>query len=230
MTKLMGVLKKEFYSIYRFLTVDRLYYLERIFKKLDCTMLLETHVGIKPINQMIKSNYLNDVIINSTKKLKIEQCLAGTPDFLKDEHTSIGKDIYEMPHYELIQYLDKGLPLADCSYIIRYQNGTLDFRRKGQISNDKLKLIYRDRLSAMERGREFVLKVYPIDDNTYMVSDGKHSIAMAAYFNYPKLRFDIIPNPFFDTYYRWIFEKVANKKDYKKHHLFFRRIKEFKKK
>lgn len=230
MTELTGAFKKEFYAIKRFITVDRFYYLERLFKKLDCTMLLETRIGVKPINQMIKSEYLNDVVINSPKEIKIEQCLAGTPDFLKDEHTSIGKDIYEMPHYELIQFLDKGLPLADCSYIKRYQNGTLDFRRKGKISSEKLKRVYRNRLRAMAEGQEFALKVYSIDDNTYMVSDGKHSIAMAAYFNYPKLRFDVIPNPLFDTYYRWIFEKIASKQAYKKHHLFFKSTMEFRRK
>lgn len=192
-------------------------------------MLVEANVGIKPINQVITSHYFDDLIVGTTMDLKIEQCLAN-PDFLKDKYTLIGKNIYEMPHYELIRYLDNCLLQSQCTYFKRYQNGTLDFRRgKGKINEKQLKTRYQEKLIAMEKEEIFTMKVYLVDDDIYMIADGKHSLAMAAYFNYPNLRFDIIQNIFFDTYIRWLFERIADNEEFKKHHSFFKRAYDYRK-
>jgi len=152
------------------------------------------------------------------------------PDFLKDKYTIIGKKINEWPHYELIKCLDTHVPLDDCAYIRRYQNGTLDFPKKGRISTKQVKNVYQEKLDAIEKGEIFRIKVFTVYDNIYTIADGKHSLAMALYFNYRNLRFDIIQNPIFDTYDRWIFEKINNDKDFTKHNVFFRRTYEYRKK
>lgn len=92
-----------------------------------------------------------------------------------------------------------------------------------RVSQAFLKRKYQEKLNAMSNGEVFPIKVCLIYDNTYMVADGKHSLAMAYYFNYGNVKFDIIQNILFDTYIRWIFEKIKNDKGFTKHSEFFGR-------
>jgi hypothetical protein len=187
-------------------------------------------VGIKPINQITNSEYFNDIIIKSVTDLEFKQFIYP-PDFLKDKYTSVGRNISEWPHYELIKYLDNNLPLDDCDYVKRTRSGTLDFRNKGKILPENLKMVYRKRLNAIKKGEKISIKVCLVYDKFYTVADGKHSLAMAYYFNYHNLRFDVIPNLYFDTYFRWIFEKrIKNDKNFGKHNDFFRKAHEHRKK
>ena len=202
--------------------------MDRLFRKHFCTMLTNTKVGIKPINQIVTSDYFNEVIIKSITDLEFNQFIIG-PDFLKDEYTSICRNIDEWPHYELIKCLDNNLPLGNCSYVKRCQNGTLDFRKQMKISTRFLRNKYQERLDAIEKNEIIPIKVYLIYDNIYAVADGKHSLAMAYYFDYRNLRFDVIQNPIFDTYFRWIFEKIKFDENFKKHNDFFWRIYEYRK-
>lgn len=204
-------------------------FMDRLFAKFYCTKLTKMRVGIKPINQIANSDYFNEIIIKSTTNLKFKQFIAP-PDFLKDKYTLIGREISEWPHYELIKYLDNNLSLDNCDYVKKYQNGTLDFRKEGRISIKYLKKSYQKKLDAMKKGEIFSIKVYLVHDNIYTVADGKHFLAMAFYFDYHNLRFNIIQNPIFDTYFRWIFKKIKNDKDFRKHNDFFRRAYEYRKK
>lgn len=198
-------------------------FMDTVFQKFSCTGLVKTGVGIKLINQIVTSNYFNDIIVEVKTNLEFQQLLAG-PDFLKDEYTLIGRNISEWPHYELIKCLDKDLPVNNCSYIKKRQNGTLDSRKKQKVSIEKLENIYQEKLDAMEKGKIFGIKVFTPYDNIYTVADGRHSLAMAFYFNYRNLRFDIIQNLTFDTYFRWIFKKIESDKDFTKHNEFFRKV------
>lgn len=198
-------------------------FMDTVFQKFSCTGLVKTGVGIKLINQIVTSNYFNDIIVEVKTNLEFEQ-LVAPPDFLKDKYTLVGKNISEWPYYELIKCLDKDLPVNNCSYIKKRQNGTLDFRKKQKVSIKKLKNIYQEKLDAMEKGKIFRIKVFTSYDNIYTVADGKHSLAMAFYFNYRNLRFDIIQNSTFDTYFRWIFKKIESDKDFTKHNEFFRKV------
>lgn len=204
-------------------------FLDKLFRKIPATMLLETKVGIKPINQIITSDYFNEKIIKISEDIKINQIIAP-PDFLKDRYTTIGKNINQWPHYKLIECLDKKLPLDACDYVKRYNNGTLDFRKKAKIFKEWLNTNYQKKLNEMKDGKTFLIKVFNIYDDIYIVADGKHRIAVAAYFNYQNLKFEIIQNTIFDTYFRWIFKKIENKKSYTKHKELFRRAYEFRKK
>jgi len=203
--------------------------LDKLFGRFSCSMLVKGRVGIKPINQIVKSDYFNILVIKEVTDLDFKQIVAP-PDFLKDKYTLIGKDISEWPHYELIKYLKNDLSLGRCDYVKRIINGTLDFRKKMKISTKNLKNVYNEKLTAMEKGQIFSIKVYLVYDNIYTVADGKHVLAMAYYFNYGKLRFERIEAPIFDTYFRWIFKKIKNDKDFKKHNDFFRRACEYRKK
>lgn len=232
-----GRLRKLFHknmrrTLYRHcsLTQDYYLYLERIFRRFKCTMVLKTNVGLKPVNKVIKSDYLNEIVLSSTTDLRGDQIVAGGLDFLTDPLTLLGKSVHEMPHYELIKYLDKGLSLSDCDYVKRSETGTLDFRRTRAINEGRLKARFKEKLKAMDRNEVFVIRPWLIDENSYMIGDGKHSFAMATYFNYKNLRFEIIPNLFFDTYYRWVYDKISNNQEYKKHHNYFEKARDFRKK
>ncbi len=192
-------------------------------------MLVRTKVGIKPINQLANSDWFNDVVIHSTTDLEIGQIVLPY-DFLKDQYTLIGKHIGESPHYDLIKRLDTNLPLENCEYVKRCCNGTLDFRKRIRISQEYLRNKYQERLNAMSNGATFSIKACLIYENTYMVADGKHSLVMAHYFNYGNVTFHIIQNLLFDTYTRWIFEKIRNHKDFRKHNEYFGRMYEYRKK
>ncbi len=205
------------------------FFVKKLFRRFSYSAIIKTKIGIKPVNQMVKSNWFNEIVIKSVTDLEFNQ-LVATPDFLKDKYTLVGKNIIEWPHYELIKYLDENLPLDNCDYIKRCQNGTLDFRKKMKISKDSLKKKYLNKLNTMENNEVFSIKVYLLYDNTYIVADGKHSIAMAFYFNYSNIRFDLVQNLFFDTYFRWIFENIKNDSEYTKHNILFLRAYETRKK
>lgn len=203
-------------------------YADKLFRNFSCTGIIKTKVGIKPVNQIANSDWFNEIVIKSVTDLEFNQCVLH-PDFLKDKYTSIGKNISESPHYDLIRHLDNNSPLDGCDYFKRCHNGTLDFRKKIKISEECLKKYYQKKLTAMTSGEVFSVKVFLVYNNTYMIADGKHFLAMASYHNYPNLRFDIIYNLLFDTYFRWIFEKIKKDKDFKKHNDFFRRAYEYRK-
>lgn len=205
-------------------------FIDKLFRHLTCTALIITKVGVKPLNQIIKSDWYNEiVIIKNVIGLEFDR-LTPDPDFLKDKYTLIDKSVSEWPHYDLIRRLDTNLPLDDCEYIKRCQNGTLDFRKKMNISERRLKNKYRTSLTAMTKGEFFIVKVFLVYDNIYSVADGKHSLAMATYFNYKNIKFEVIRNTLFDTYIRWIFEKIKNDKDFTKHNDFFGRAYNYRKK
>lgn len=198
-------------------------------KKLPFTAVIKTKVGVKPINQILKSSYFEDIIIEVNNALKFEQIIAP-PDFLKDKYTIIGKSIEKWPHYELVRYLDNNLSLDNCDYIARCRNGTLDFRKRKKISIKYLKKCYREKLNAIKSNKTISISVCLAYDNTYIIADGKHSVAMALYFNYRNLRFNVLQNPIFNAYHRWIFERIKNDRDFRKHIIFFKKSYEFRKK
>jgi len=213
-------------------------FIERFWRRIDhlcskyyCTKLITTRVGIKPVNQILKSDYLNLHIISvkSFDDVRFDQLIAP-PDFLKDEYTILGKKITEWPHYQLIRYLDKNLPLSECDYVKRRQSGTLDFRKKMDISFDELRRVFNKRLDSIKNNKIFSVKIYLSYDNFYTVTDGKHALSMAYYFNYKNIRFDIIHNICFDSNYRWRFEKIKDNNEFSKHNNFFNQIYEYRKK
>lgn len=205
-------------------------FIDKLFRHLTCTALITTKVGVKPLNQIIKSDWYNEVvIIKNVIGLEFDR-LTPDPDFLKDKYTLIDTSVSEWPHYDLIRRLDTNLPLDDCEYIKRCQNGTLDFRKKFSISKDRLRKVYQKKITAMANGEVFSVKVCLIDNDSYIVADGKHSLAMAVYFDYPNINCELIQNIVFDTNFRWIFGKIRNDKDFTKHNDFFRRAYQYKKK
>jgi hypothetical protein len=203
-------------------------YFDKIFKKTSCSMLLSTKVGIKPINKLFLSEYCDEIILETLPSLNIEKIVAH-PDFLKDAYTLIGTTVSEWPHYELIKCIDGNLPLDTCDYVTRSRNGTLDFRKKMRVPVKSLKEYFQNRYREMKEGKTFTIKIYHVFEDIYTVADGKHSLAMAYYYNYSNLRFEVIRNLLFDTYYRWIFEQIKKTKDYSKHIDFFRRAYEVRK-
>lgn len=203
---------------------------DKLFRRLSCTALIRTKVGIKPLNQIIKSDWLNEVtIIKNLIDLEFDR-LTPFPDFLKDKYTLIDTSVSEWPHYDLIRCLDNNLPLNDCEYIKRRENGTLDFRKKFSISKDRLRKVYQKKITAMANDEVFSVKIFLIDNDSYIVADGKHSLAMSVYFKYPNINFELIQNLAFDTYFRWIFDKIKNDKNFTRHSAFFRRAYQYKKK
>ena len=203
-------------------------FIDSLFRKIPATMLIETKVGIKPVNQILTSDYFNDLIIKVSENIKIDQVVAP-PDFLKDSHTTIGKKVADWPHYRLMECLDKGLPLDKCDYVKRCENGTLDFRKKEKVYEGWLNSNYEKRLKEISENKTFIIKVFNIYDNIYMVADGKHRLAVAEYFDYQNLRFEIIQNGLFDTYSRWKFKKIENRINYIKHNELFGRVYDFRK-
>ncbi len=204
------------------------HYLDKIGRKTSGSMLLRTKVGIKPINKLFLSEYCDEIILETTSSLNTEQIVAH-PDFLKDKYTLIGTKVHEWPHYELVKHLDNDMPLDSCEYVIRAKNGTLDFRKRMKVSSESLKEYSQKRNNEMKDGKTFAIRVYHVYDNVYTIADGKHALAMAYYYGYSNLRFEIIQSLVFDTYYRWIFETIKNDEDYSKHITFFRRAYEIRK-
>ncbi len=204
-------------------------FVDKLYKYFSCTRIINTKVGIKPINQIANSDWFNEIVIKSVTDLNLNQIISP-PDFLKDKYTLIGLKIDKLSHYELMKYLDKNFSLKNCDYIKRRKKGTLDFLKKMNISTKLINETYQKKLRAMKDGKFFLVKVFNVYDDIYMVADGKHSLSMALYFNYPNLKFNVIHNPFFDTYFRWIFEKIKNNKDFTKHNNFFKKAVKYRKK
>jgi hypothetical protein len=186
--------------------------------KFSMSMIIETQIGVKPVNQLVKSRYFNDVII---KRVKIDpEALTYPPDFLRDPYTLLGKPIMEWPHYKLIDAIDKKKPLQSHEYFTRMKKGILDLRQKMSLPESYIFEEYRKKLKMIETGQPFEIKVYEISKGKYTVADGKHSIAMACYFNYDNINFSLIPSLIHDSYYRWIFNFIENNNNFLKHHKF----------
>ena len=67
-------------------------FLDTFFKNFFCTKIIKTKVGIKPINQIISSDYFNLCVANSVTNLDFDQFIF-LPDFLKDKYTNLEKKI-----------------------------------------------------------------------------------------------------------------------------------------
>ncbi len=104
-------------------------------------------------------------------------------DGLKDEYTDLGKKITEAPHYELIKACAEN-DLKNCVYIINERLGKLDSRDTVLYDTTFHMKSYRKAYSELMDGSIRPIVYYRNKNKKYVV-DGKHRLALCAYFNKP---------------------------------------------
>lgn len=199
-----------------------------IFKKTNCTFIIRTSMGLKTINSYVNSGHFNFRVLKTFPNMDIKKIIS-TPDFLKDKFTLLGTAVEEWPHLELIEYLDQNKQLQYCDYVRRMQLGILDTRWRKKVSIKQLKIKYQQELEQMKKGSTLAVRIYHAYNDTYAVADGRHALAMAYYFNYPKVRYDLVFSPLFDSMFLKLFKILENDREYTKHQEFFKRVYEYRK-
>lgn len=194
--------------------------IEEFCKKNRIIHLYYSAVGLKNINMgyvadLGKIDASNKVLINA------EELFLG-PDFLKDKYTLLGTRITESPHYEFMKTLKQNEDFRKTEYIIRWENGTLDWRRAMpmEIYQNEWKLKFRERLKEIQNDSYKPIKIYKVGGKKY-IYDGKHRAAVCALLN-KKIQCEIISNNCIFSYYnRYMFNCIINKPEYSIHRKMF---------
>ena len=115
-------------------------------------------------------------------------------DYLKDDFSNTGKSIVGTPHYDLIDCCARGKP-EESIYVKYEMQGCLD-SREGLIIKDPFQYHTSRFIEAknnLEKRQTKPIRIYSINGNFY-IFDGKHRVALYAYYNEPLIPAIIIPS------------------------------------
>jgi hypothetical protein len=147
----------------------------------------ETSVGIKYKLPNMRFNPFTDYIHEKIRFTDIGVSFDDfllSPDLLKDSHTVCGKTIMASPHYRLFEEIENKTINKYSDYICRVQIGILDARMARSISLVEILKKYESRKKSFFNGRELEVMVVEIkegNEKKYVVLDGKHRLAFAAF-------------------------------------------------
>lgn len=149
----------------------------------------ETEVGVKYQLGRFDSIRFRDHVVEEISfgatDLASSDLLLG-PDYLRNCHTLCGRTILRSPHYALIAEIEEGRLTATSEYMQRCRTGTIDARAghhptlKFLMQKHRLR---KDELFADQRMEIYVSVVTFRGKPVYVIADGKHRAALAAYYN-----------------------------------------------
>lgn len=191
------------YQLYR--------YLNKIAKIMDISLLYNTKVGIKSLNQLMQSYESNSL---GELYLKPQELFLGF-DALKDDYSLVDVSIDNAPHISLMKALEKKQDLRTTEYCKRYANGTLDSREKVVISNktiNEFEKKFEIRKKEVIEENYSPVQVYKLHGK-YYIADGKHRAALCTVLG-QSVKCKVISNDFLnDSFRQWIYRKMLKNPD-----------------
>lgn len=173
----------------------------------------ETEVGVKyrfgRFNSARYVDYVIQEIPFSSSGLRFSD-LVFPPDLLRDRYTLCGIGVPQSPHFGLMEDIEKGTPGDECAYMSRRKNGTLDARLPAEGGFGYITQRYwlrKRELLLNGAGQISVIRVSVRDEPKYVIEDGKHRAAMAAYLGRPDcLHLRLLSNAFTqDPFFQQVF-------------------------
>lgn len=163
---------------------------DKFLQKINACFYLKTHRGLKFIGKGMTSQELQPFIQQKdpySEKYGDPKNWRINPDFLTDPYSLTGLPITQSPHYKLIGALATQQDLKTTDYAFRMQRGLLDLRKGGPLPTDFMSARFRTQLQLFQEGQKFLVKGFVIAQNSaqnLIIADGKHTVAMAAYFGF----------------------------------------------
>ncbi len=186
---------------------------DRFLRAIGWCYYVETGCGLKFLGKGLSSDHLDSYVIGtysfSGLGCSFDEFVIN-PDFLVDAYSLAGTPITRSPHYFLIDVMSRGGELLDTEYVYRFERGILDLRRGEPINQDFLITHYQKRLEQMRCHNLPTVKAFLVERNgqrAFIIGDGKHRLAMAAYFGYRTglrislLDYGVYKEPFFQQLY-----------------------------
>ncbi len=198
----------------------RNYGLDLLFKSLSISHVYFNRVGLKAFNPQIGKDDLEkyfgqDILLSSSEKLYL------LPDFLFDDHTLLGREIGDSPHYELMQKLQKRESIQETEYIKRSNTGTIDMRPSYKFKESFYRSLWEDRMKDIENGAIKPILIVKVHGSNYIL-DGKHRAALLKLLNldYPCI---VLENIDLKLYFAQLWNKIKGKQSgrFKKHTAFY---------
>ena len=191
-------------------------YLIRVLFNVNMTpplSVFETDAGVKYEFGRFDSNHFSRFLIREESFPSVVQSfseLVVNPDLLRNRYALCGTAITETPYFQLMADIDTGVLTPDSDYVRRAGNGTLDHRLPYSYDLDFLHHQYRLRCQELTERGEFTISVIRVslqNRQRYVILDGKHKAAMAAYLHRPEsLRLRFLSNGFSrDTFFRRVY-------------------------
>lgn len=183
--------------------------LNKLAKILDVSVLYQTKVGIKSLNQLMQSQELysfNEFYANPNE-------LYLGFDALKDAYTLVDVCIDNSPHFFLMEALNNHLSIKNTEYCQRYKAGTLDSRARVSLSHRELQRMeekFALRKQEILEGRYAPVQVYR-RNGKYYIADGKHRAALCTLFECPIKCVEISADFLKDSFRKWIYRKMYKK-------------------
>ncbi len=157
---------------------------EEICRKLNIVRFFKTRSGLKNINASLLMKEQKYIILDDIE-VPAHVLFLG-PDFIINKYTLLDCVITQSPHFNLMQALQKDIPLRSTDYYYRSSKGTLDWRRAmGTMKNiEYYHLKYLQSLKEIHEGCYSPVVVYNLG-NRYYIFDGKHRAALCALLGLP---------------------------------------------
>jgi hypothetical protein len=196
--------------------------INKFFKEAFVAVIYEAKVGIKPVNQLISSDFFE--LYQGARTSQDTGNLFLSFDGLKDRFSLMGTPITESPHYAFIKALECGNDLHSTEYVERMEAGTLDFRPATRLMKrniNKFQSIFQQKKEEIY-SRKIPQEIKALLLNgKYYIADGKHRAALCAMYGLPIMVKDVTPI-IYDSYFHWIHNKMQrHPQQYKKHLDFF---------
>jgi hypothetical protein len=192
--------------------------LHKLCQRMDVSLLYHSAVGIKCLNQLIRSDHFKWFVQGGVFHVSGDQLRLGF-DALKDEHTLLGTSVAESPHFELVRMLQAGEDIAASQYARRVAGGRLDFRprRKPDATFPrKLKEDSDRTLAALRSGNMQPVTTIEVGGSHY-IADGKHRAGVCAWAGQPCPCVDA-SRIIHDSFYEWVHRKMKRRATcYQKH-------------
>ena len=180
---------------------------------------VETSYGIKYLGKGLSSDHFGEYVIE-THSFADLGCsfdeFIVPPDFLVDTYSLTGFPVIASPYYCLVDVLSSGKDLLDTQYVYRFERGILDLRRGKPIDEGLIRSRYRERLEQMHCHNLPAVKAFLVEQNEqrlFVIGDGKHRLAMAAYFDYrDDLRISLLdPGLYKAPFFQYLYQRASRK-------------------
>lgn len=199
------------------------YGMELLFKSISAHYLFFNKVGLKEINSSLDKINLDNYKQKSWEAMP-EDKLYLLPDFLYDEHTLLGKEIKESPHYGLMNALNNKEEFMNLEYIKRSKKGTIDMRRALNYKTNFYQEMYRMRRAEISGNQIKPILLTKVND-IYYILDGKHRAALLKVLN-KSCPCIYLENFNIKQYYAAYWKKIQsqNTNRFKKHMAFYSQL------
>jgi len=191
-------------------------------KKFDISLLYQTKVGIKCTNQLIDSSLFPWFASSKIEVISPDDLYIGF-DGLHDKYTLLGNNIYNSPHFELMQFLQNGKELGKSKYVERMANGTLDFRPASAVGKYTFLFFekkFEEKLDLVKNESYHPIKLIKADGK-YYIADGKHTASLCALTG-KDVRCVDATHIAYDSFIWWVYKKMLkHKTSYSKHITYF---------